>query len=153
MEAPDRRKFVADCSDSRCYRPGHGKTNCGTEASFKARHGKAARERPNLQDYRPIRYGRGFGLVEREPCPKLLHTADTRSRAGFLPNQVAPARATWRDFSRVAGTLGLLRLMICAANSFLNRGAAGDARQYDLGFNNLRERWTEFRLIFPFSPQ
>jgi len=72
---------------------------------------------------------------------------------GILRNQVAPARATWRDFSRVAGTLGLLRLMICATNSLLNRGAAGDARQYDLGLNHLRERWTKFRLIFPFSPQ
>src|SRR6516164_7336467 len=39
---------------------------------------------------------------------------------GILRNQVAPARATWRDFSRVAGTLGLLRLMICATNSLLN---------------------------------
>jgi len=65
-----------------------------------------------LQDYRPVRCGRGFSLFGREPRPKLLHTADTRSRAGLLPNHVAPARATWREFSQVAGSLGPLRLMI-----------------------------------------
>ena len=90
----------------------HGKTCCGTEADPKKRHGCAARERPTLQDYRLVRYGRGFSPVGRQPYPKLLHAADTRLRAGFLPNHLAPARATGRDFSRVAGPLVGLEALV-----------------------------------------
>src|SRR3974377_769949 len=72
MEAPDRRKIRSRLLRSRCYRPGHGTTSCGTDAGYKTRHGCDARERPALRDFRPVRYGRGFSLVGSSHVPNFF---------------------------------------------------------------------------------